>query len=193
MRRSGNFLRRDFQHMDTAQPLAFQEDLKKKTAELLRQIDPKYQPYGKDFFEPLARLIVNIGIEAVFIRYNPGAEKYEILLRKRDESETYPGQWHIPGSLLRYSEDFDAVFDRILKEECAEMEVSSYRFIGLNNNTDEARGHVVQIVYRCDVEYNGKSEVGLCSWFSSDDLPEPIVDHHLEIVIPMVIRSIGSR
>ncbi len=179
--------------MDTTRILAFQEDLKKKTAKLLRQIDPKCQPYGKDFFEPLARLIVNIGIEAVFLRRNPEAEKYEILLRKRDENETYPGQWHIPGSLLRYGEDFDAAFGRILKEECAGMKASPYQFIGLNNNTHEARGHIVQIVYRCDVEYNGKSEAGLCSWFLLDDLPELIVDHHLEIIIPMVTRSIGSR
>lgn len=170
-----------------------QEELKMQAAEFLKRINPKEQPYGKVFFESLARLVVNIGIEAVFIRSNPEAGNYEILLRKRDENETYPGQWHVPGSLLRYGEDFDAVFDRILKEECAEMDVSSYQFIGLNNNTNEARGHVVQIVYRCDMEYNGKSEVGSCSWFPVDALPELVVDHHREIVIPMVIRSMGSK
>ena len=73
------------------------------------------------------------------------------------------------------------------------MNVSSYQFIGLNNNTKEARGHIVQIVYRCDMAYNGKSEEGLCSWFPLDDLPELVVDHHLEIIIPMVARSIGIR
>lgn len=166
-----------------------QEELKMEAVKLLERIDPRLQPYGKEFFEPLARLIVNIGIEAVFVRFNPDVKSYEVLLRKRDVTETYPGQWHIPGSLLRYGEDFDAVFTRILREECAEMEVKSYQFIGLNNNTSEARGHVVQIVYRCNIEYNGKPEAGTCSWFSLDNLPESIVDHHLDIVIPMVMRS----
>ena len=49
------------------------------------------------------------------------------------------------------------------------------------------------MVYRCDMAYNGKSEEGLCSWFPLDDLPELVVDHHLEIIIPMVARSIGIR
>lgn len=170
-----------------------QEELKLQAAELLRQINPKEQPYGKIFFEPLARLIVNIGIEAVFVRFNPEIKKHEILLRKRDENETYPGQWHVPGSLLRYGENFDAVFERILKEECAGAEVSSHQFLGLNNNTSEARGHIVQIVYRLSIEYNGESKAGDCLWFALDDLPELVVDHHFEVVIPMVRRSIENH
>ena len=45
-------------------------------------------------------------------------------------------------------------------------------------------------MYRCNIEYNGKPEVGDCVWFSVNSLPESIVDHHLDIVIPMVMRSV---
>lgn len=164
-----------------------QEDLKDEAVKILKQIDPKLQPYGEKFFEPLARLIVNVGIETVFLRFNPELSIREIFLRKRKEEETYPGQWHIPGSLLRYGEEIDDVFERILSEECYGIAASGFRFVGFYNNIKEARGHALQIVYRCDVEYNGKSEVGLGSWFPLDALPDPVVDHHLETIIPMAI------
>ncbi len=170
-----------------------QKDLKLRAGELLRQIDPKKQPYGSDFFEPLSRLIVNIGIEAVFLRFNPKIKSDEVLLRKRAENETYPGQWHVPGSLIRYGENFDDVFERILNEECRDVKVSTHQFIGFNNNTGEARGHTVQIVYCLSVEYNGKPEAGSCAWFSVNKLPESIVDHHAEIVIPMVVKSMRGK
>lgn len=162
-----------------------QEDLKDEAIKILKHINPELQPYGKRFFEALARLIVNVGIETVFMRFNPESSGHEIFLRKRNEDETYPGQWHIPGSLLRYGEEIDDVFERILSEEYCGTAASGFQFVGFYNNIKEARGHALQIVYRCDVEYNGKPEAGLGFWFPLGALPDPIVDHHRETIIPM--------
>lgn len=170
-----------------------QEDLKKEVSKLLKRIDPTAQPYGKDFFESLARLIVNIGIETVFIRNNPKNAHYEILLRKRNEDETYAGQWHVPGSLLRYGEEIDDVFERILSEECQGIVISARQFVGIYNNTKEARGHALHVVYRCDVKYDSTPRKDTCAWFPLNALPHPMIEPHQEKVIPMVAATLEKN
>lgn len=168
---------------------ADQEELKKAAVPILQQINPALQPYGKYFFEPLARLIVNIAIEPVFVRVHPVSLQQEILLRPRTAEETYPGQWHLPGSLLRYGEAVEDAFTRVHAEECPGIVVRKTECVGLYNNIKEARGHAVHIIYRCEVAYDGQPTIGLCSWFSTASLPDAIVDVHAEKVIPMTIQG----
>ena len=75
------------------------DKLKKKTAELLRCINPK-EPFGTDLFNAIARLTIGVAAEAVFLRKSE-AGTTEVFMTLRGEGETYPGLWHCPGSFFR--------------------------------------------------------------------------------------------
>ena len=58
------------------------------------------KPLGDRLFEAIARLSVNVAFEAVYLRHNKNKSPGSFLL-KRDSHDSFPGQWHVPGSVFR--------------------------------------------------------------------------------------------
>src|SRR3989338_5641250 len=84
---------------------------------LLRWVDPA-KPYGAPLFNAFARLTVSVAVEAVCLRKKLGTGEFEVYLTKRSLDETaYPGQWHIPGTVMRPMEDLEDAFARLGAKE----------------------------------------------------------------------------
>lgn len=158
------------------------EDCKREAIEALVKVDP-CQPYGTELFNAIARVSVSVAIEAIGIRRNPESDKLEVLLMKRSvNAPAYSSMWHLPGSFLRPGESILDVIDRLAEKEFK----ASIRFVkqvGLKNNPHEARGHVLHIL--CLIETEDVS----ANWFPIDKLPEPIVEHHRQVLIPAGVEA----
>ena len=149
---------------------------------LLGQIDP-HQPYGHELFNALARLMPTVAVEAVCL--SPSLRGTEILLTQRKANESYPSQWHCPGSILRIGEEFEDVFKRLEQHEFG-CQLLSKEFIGNLNNPEEVRGHGLSMVYLCEVE----AEPPKGQWFLLDNLPENMVSFHRDHLIPFVLENL---
>lgn len=140
--------------------------------------------YTSRLFKSLLRHGWYHAFEAVLLRRNAG--KVEIFLAKRGPEETFPGQWHVPGTLL-YQEDTGdgAQADRLgQKEFCCR--IKSYRRVGEYFNPDEGRGKCVHMVYL--VELDGEPH-GKGVWWPIDALPDDVIHFHREHIIPIALKA----
>jgi ADP-ribose pyrophosphatase YjhB (NUDIX family) len=154
----------------------------KNAAKVLKRVNPKL-PYGTELFNELARITIGIAIEAVILRNTPKGK--EIFLSKRKEEESYGGLWHCPGTFLRTGETTESAFTRLEEKEDI-GKILNKKFAGFDNNLHEKRGHVVHLIFACEVETFPNSNG---AWFLIDALPVETVDHHKMVVIPMALSK----
>jgi len=95
-------------------------ELAELAASCLERLEPGLQPLP--LFVQLARLVVMSTVEIV--PFKPADENPKVLLAKRpDDDMWWPGQWHIPGTVLLPTDDatdvhdFDTPTDRLFKNE----------------------------------------------------------------------------
>lgn len=162
------------------------EALKKAAVQILSLIDPK-KPKGTEFFNALARITVSVAVEAVCLRRNPSTSALEVLMIKRLPNETYPNEWHCPGSIMRPGEEIEDVFTRLAEKEF-KAEITSREFVNNLNNSKEIRGHCFSLVYFCTVREDARG-----TWHPVDRLPANTVDHHRDSIIPMVVEKMKRR
>lgn len=154
--------------------------IKNIAAYLLKYIDP-HKPLGTLLFNAIAKVTVSVAFEAVAIRKNPETGKSEVyMVRRPDDDAAYPGQWHVPGSVLRPHEKDNHVFSRLSKREFGTRILRS-KFIAMVSHPREARGHFISLVYRVQVE--GEPQGG--KWFPLDGLPTTTVGFHKKYIIPI--------
>jgi ADP-ribose pyrophosphatase YjhB (NUDIX family) len=114
-------------------------------------------------FELVPRVAVDLVIE----------KNGQILLTKRAR-KPFAGHWHLPGSFIARGEGMEACARRVGREELG-VEVRKLRQVGVFENlVGDPRGHVIDVVYRCELEDEPRAvgdtaEVG---WFSK--LPENV-------------------
>ncbi len=151
---------------------------------LLRRVDPK-KPFGTELFDAIAAVSVNVAFEALALRQsNKGLEVF--LTRRLETDKAYPGMWHSPGTVLRPGEEIADAFIR-LEEREFKSKLESREFIGIHNHLNEARGHFFAHLYLCKL--NSPSD----NWFSVDNLPQPMVEHHEIILIPSAVKAFKER
>jgi len=155
------------------------EDYKRRAIDALSQIDPT-QPYGQELFEALARLTITVSYESVCLRNK--ADKIEVLLTKRKKHESYAGQWHTPGGVVRPGESDEQIFERLSQKEF-EAPITSWKFVSIYDMPKEARGHFKSQIYLVTVAENHSGE-----WFDVNNLPANTVEHHVKTVIPTVVN-----
>lgn len=181
-----------------------------KTVELLGKLDPgSYLP--APVFHALERLAALTAIENVFLRENQG--KIEVLLTPRPslkEDPYYGGQVNSPGSMLRGSDvpslpdaynlcdsesmgdtaKYEKVFRRILKDELGVTKFGSKpklmgTFLYL---TPRGLEHVV--AHLCTVR---EEDTPNGTWYCVGSLPENLVKHHREVLIPAAVEFYKSE
>ena len=146
----------------------------------LSSLDQK-KPLGTELFNAVARVSINVAIEAMAIKKEAG--KFKIFMLQRGLEETFPGQWHFPGTILRPGDSIDEAFLRLEKNEF-KTKVIDKRFVSFFNNPHglvEERGHFLHLIYLCHIDRDG-------SWFDIDDLPENMVRCHKDDLIPLVVE-----
>lgn len=137
--------------------------------------------YGTKLFNALARLTVTTAVEACCFRQTEAGP--EVLLRQRGPQEAYPGQFHCPGSVYRPGESDADLFARLEHAE-AMTDIRNPRLVGHNNHREEERGHFVALIFLVDAEAGPGTR-----WYSVMDLPEPMLEQHRLVVIPVGLEA----
>lgn len=150
----------------------------KQVAEFLAKLEPGYLPFP--IFYQLMRITVQPTVELVPLRQHKG--KLEVLLTKRPEKDPdWAGLWHIPGTVLRATDEknsFDDAFKRILEGEIDGVKpLSKPVFMG-HYFTKVKRGSELQMLHWVEIE--GEPASG--KFFDVSYLPDNIVDHHVHTI-----------
>jgi len=155
-------------------------DLRQEAAKLLTQI-PVGEPLGTELFNAVAGITPIIAVEAVVFREWEG--KLQVFMTQRGPNESYPEQWHPPGSIFRNCEQPINVFKRLELREFG-VRIRSFQQVS-NFFHQEERGWMLSIIYI--VKLTAMPNYG--QWFSPDELPVNTVPHHLETVIPKAVEA----
>jgi len=144
------------------------------------------KPLGSRLFEAIARLSVNVAFEAVCLRLNKKTKAVEVFLLKRGPHDSFPGQWHVPGSVFRPGEKPQDVIHRL----------SGHREFGVPVTSDfkchgtifipDARGWFLSLVYlvKCKKTPNRAGR-----WFDVKSLSKKVIPHHRKDVIPAAVSA----
>lgn len=153
----------------------------------LKTVDIK-NPYGTELFNALARVTVSVAIEAVCLRFNTSTQEVEVYMVERSMSETaYPGELHVPGSILRSGEEIEDVFSRLQKKEF-DAKILSWRFVAnVNYPKGATRGHLLSLVYLCLLDENSGQLKG--KWYPVDDFPEKTMKDQRKRIIPVAVGA----
>ncbi len=155
---------------------------KKLAAALLVKISKTYshqEGMGRELFNAIAKLKVILTPEVVCLRNNQQGAMEVYLIKRAEDDSAYPGQWHIPGSAMRFGEELEDVFLRLEQKEIG-LKITSKKFAFHFNNPKEARGHFFSLIYICSLE-EGQ---GFGQWFPVTNLPENTISYHRNQVIP---------
>lgn len=153
------------------------EDDKIEAVRALAKIDPS-QPFGTELFNAIARLSISIAVEAIAMRWKMESGKIEVRLMQRpQDAPAYAGMWHCPGTFMRPGESEEDVLRRLEEAEFKSPVKLIGRF-GWDNNLHEERGHVLHLLLLVKVDDLSPK------WFRTDRLPEPMVEHHRQALIP---------
>jgi ADP-ribose pyrophosphatase YjhB (NUDIX family) len=158
--------------------------IKEILAFFIKFINP-HKPLGTALFNAVARVSISVAFEAVALRKNPINGETEIYLIMRVNDSSFPGQWHVPGSILRPKEDDEHVFARLGNKEFGAKIVKS-KFIAIVSFPEEPRGHIISLVYSVELD---KEPTGGGKWFPVDKLPTNLVLYHKEYIIPVAINE----
>jgi ADP-ribose pyrophosphatase YjhB (NUDIX family) len=119
----------------------------------------------------------------------------EVYMIQRSPTDTaYPGEWHCPGSVLRPREEISDVFARLQKKEFGQLaHLGGRRFVANVNHPAEARGHLVSLVYLCELVDDDIGNLDISNlkgkWFPVDHLPEKTVESHVKRIIPAAVGA----
>lgn len=150
-------------------------------AKLLKTINPK-KPLGTKLFNAVARLTVTPTLEAVILREGGGG--VEVLLVQRSPNDaSFPNMWHVPGTVIRPGETFEASLKRMAESELG-AQIESYEMVGLTNNLVEPRGHFISPIMLVKL----KQEPKIGKWLNVKNLDETVIDFHKNLIIPTVLE-----
>lgn len=157
-----------------------------KLIKFLRRID-RNQPLGTELYDAIALLSLSVAIEALTLRQ--GKNGIEIFLTKRLETDTaYPGMYHSPGTVRRPGETLETGFARLEAREF-KGKLKSWTFIKNHDDSGEARGHFMGLLYLCESGENFPEG----SWYPVDDLPQPMVPGHEKVLIPIAVKAFEKK
>ncbi len=137
----------------------------------------------KRLFEAIAKLGISVALEAVLFRTK--GEKVEVFMTKRGKDESFPGEWHCPGSVFRPGEFPHNVLARLAKQEFKTKVVLESDCVA-DVFVKEMRGWFLSRVYLVKVVGKPTSKG---KWFSVTKLPKDTVAHHKNFVIPKALKE----
>lgn len=154
--------------------------MERAAAELESQ-EPGYLP--KRLFWLVCRLSVTTTTELAPIREENG--RLQVLLTKRpDDDEFWPGEWHIPGVVIRATDEKGSLknpIERILEDELEGM-------VPLRDTPKLAQIWFGQIARGAELDHvlyyptDSNHETDTMKFFDVDDLPLNIMEHQREMV-----------
>ncbi len=126
----------------------------------------------KEEWEESFELVPRVAVDLVVVRKRWLGKK-QILLTKRAR-EPFVGSWHVPGSFLLKGEKMEECAYRVAREELG-VEIKKLWWAGVFENlAGDPRGHVIDLVYFCQVKSAPRAvgDTAGVGWFAK--LPEDI-------------------
>jgi hypothetical protein len=155
---------------------------------LLSKLHPGSLPF--DIFHEVTRLVATPIIEVVPLRRSADGE-IEILLLKREEDDpVWPGQLHIPGTVVRASDapgSFDEPLRRVISTELAGTKTSEPTFV---KNLFHHSGRGMEASQIFWVEIRDKPAIG--EFYNANNLPGSVVQSQLDF-IPDAVTHFKER
>lgn len=165
------------------------DELKELLADLLSLIHPrKFQ--GTKLCNALTRLKPAVAFEALHIRGS--GKDTEVYLTKRPPDDiAHPNEWCAPSSIYRQGEHDQDVAKR-LEEDFFHTGIKSFHFVSRFPVHHEERGTVHSNVFLVDLV--GQPLLDLRhDWHPISKLPESIVPHHSDPIIPLAAVAHHKR
>jgi len=149
-----------------------------QATDLLARLKPGFLPF--DIFHGIARLVAMPIVEIVPLRRSL-AGKVEILLLERESDDPiWPGQLHVPGTVVRASDtpgSFTTSLKRVLSKELLNAKTSEPIFVKsiLHHS---GRGMEVSQIFWVDIE----GEVSVGEFHDAENLPDSVVKSQLDFI-----------
>ena len=156
------------------------DDEVKLVTDVLAKLEPGFLPLS--IFHEIARLTATPVIEIVPLRRVAG--RVQILLTERDANDLFwPGQPHVPGTVIRATDTLESAFARVFNQELGGVAASRPTFVeNILNHSN--RGAECSQIYWIDV--TGETTVG--QFYDVEKLPETVVASQMNF-IPAAIES----
>jgi ADP-ribose pyrophosphatase YjhB (NUDIX family) len=158
-------------------------------AETLRRLPRGFLP--NPIFLEVTRLVVTPVTEFAPMREKEG--KLQVLLTQRpDDDPNWPGKWHVPGTVVRSTDQkghLGDAMDRVLKGELhgAVLPMQGEPQLVEVTFDEILRGAEIDHVYYFKTDAKDEELVD-GQFFDIDDLPEEMIPHH----IPMIAGIVAS-
>jgi hypothetical protein len=152
-----------------------------KAADIISRLPKGFLPYP--LFMAIASKVVTPTLELVICqRVN---NELKVLLTRRPDNDTYwPGEWHIPGTVIRATDNehtFRSCFDRILRDELHDLVTITDPAYVSTEFWDIERGREVDQLF-CAWSQDVYDLPDDIKFFSIKKLPEPFMKNHIKIV-----------
>lgn len=163
----------------------------KQTAENLRRLPRGFLPL--EVFNSIAELVATPTIDVAPLRERDG--RLEVFMLPRPDDDPYwAGQWHMPGTVLRSTDnegDFSSGFERLFAKkgegEGKIVPVTEPKHIGTKFWNVE-RGRELDHMHYVVVETTG-DDVDLPGvFFPVDELPDNTIEHH-KVMIGEIVEA----
>lgn len=145
---------------------------------LLSRLEPGFLPLS--VFHAVARLVALPIVEVVPLRVKSAGGVEILLLRRPADDPVWPNQLHVPGTVVRASDEpgfFDDALARVLAQELDGTSTSSPVFVKSMLHM-QARGMEAAQIFWVLVE--GEPTEG--TFYDADDLPEALVATQLDFI-----------
>ncbi len=153
-------------------------DTREAAAAFLKQLDPK-DPLGPELFNAIARLVPTMCIEVVVVKTVQHHPK--VWMTRRRSGDSYAGQLHCPGTVLRSGEDFHKALIRLGQAELG-LDLDGRGSLKSGFFYQEERGwfygQVIKVTLG-ELDMNPKMPGG---WVDPRHLPMDTVSHHHEVI-----------
>jgi hypothetical protein len=142
-----------------------------------------------EVFEAVARIAVYPAVEWVILRNKN--KKLEVLLTKReDDDPVWPSLLHIPGTVLRPTDDsFSDAFERLYNDELKGLHLSGPTLSSVSFNT-YARGQSIGIEYWLICEDSKNKNIG--KFYNVEYLPKNLIKEQV-IIIKRAVESYNKE
>lgn len=131
---------------------------------------------------------IKVSVDAVVFGYTSD-EGLSVLLIKR-KSDTYKGEWALPGGLVKDEENLEEAVYRELKEETGVSINYLEQLYTFGEVSRDPRNRVVSVAYYGLVKpdafkLNASTDASDVAWFNIKTIPKLAFDHHKIVAVAM--------